>query len=139
MMAVSGVLPVSDTGVGRIIYPVRYGWVICIKCIGIILLFVLTVFLCLGSYWKNDVDFHAEEVEREQGVTVTAIPGYISAHTWTPDNSNWHLVVSDSSVPVDAVAKAKDEHVLYTYENLKPGGSFWFESEEPFIISVVAG
>ena len=111
---------------------VRYGLILKIG----ILLFVITFIQCSVSHFKKEFDFHLEESKPEQGVTMTVTTGIISAHTWTPENSNCHQVISDSSVIIEAEVKNAKGQIIFTYDCLHPGDSFWFYSEEPCLVIV---
>jgi hypothetical protein len=114
---------------------VPYGWIIKTG----ILLFVLTILLCSISYEKWELDFHTHELDHlDEVVTVTASGGYISAYIRPPENGNWHLITSNSSVPVDTFAQTEDGSYSLVYDNLQPGGSFWFEFVEPCVVTFVA-
>lgn len=115
---------------------VRYGRIEWLIINGLCLLFVITFFLCLANYVERDSDFNRDKPNNEP--TVTATPGYISVSTETIDNTNKHLVISNSSISVDATVQAKDGRVLFTSWGLLPGSSFCFKSEEPLTITASA-
>lgn len=120
-----------ETTAGK--FKVRYGWIEWVKIDrAICLLFVITLFLCLSLYVKLHSDFDLDEPNNEPTVNATA--GYISISTETLDNTNKHLVVSNSSIPMDAAFEAEDGSTLFTIWDLLPGSSFCFESEEPLTI-----
>jgi len=124
-----------DATVGKV--KVRYGWVEWLTIDRIIcLLFVITLFLCRANNVEWHSDFNLDKPNNEP--TVIANAGYISIFTETLDNTNKHLVVSNSSIPVDAAFKAEDGRVLFTAWDLLPGSSFCFESEEPLTITASA-
>jgi hypothetical protein len=125
----------ADEGIA--VYPVRYGLVLKIG----ILLFLITFFLCRGNNGNWDVDSHFDEFNNQpinKPVTITVSSGVIAAHIYNLDNSNWHQVISDSTVSVGAEVKVQGGSILFTYENLPPGDSFWFETEEPCVVTIVA-
>jgi hypothetical protein len=113
---------------------VPYGWILKVG----ILLFVFTAIQCSANYWKIDIDFHEEDINREQGVTLTVSPGFISARTSTALNNDWHQIISDSTVPIDAEVKAENGNSIFIYDTLLPGDSFYFQSQEPCVVTIVA-
>lgn len=120
----------------------RYGLEEWIKTnLGFYLRFAMTFFLCLGIIivGRNyNFDPNIFKLNNQPPVSVTASPGYISLSAEILDNSNTVQVVSHSTVPVDAVVKAKDERDLFTYFRLMPGKSFYFEYEEPCTVIAAA-
>jgi len=86
-------------------------------------------------------EFHLDidETNSQPAVSVTADSAFVGISHEVLDNSNMVEVVSHSSVSVDAVVKAEDGRDLFTYSNLMPGESFYFEYDEPCTIAVTAG
>jgi hypothetical protein len=117
----------------------RYGLAILIKYSGYFLLFVFTLILCATLFPKLDVNFDKKIKIEDKGVTVTVTPAYISFKTTTPENSNWHLVTSNSSIQIDTTVTGVTGQLVFIYENLPPNDSYWFESNQPCIISGSAG
>jgi len=123
---------------------VSYGWVWVVKTLGIVLLILMTLFVCQGkSDGEWQIDFHPEKPNSEKpnsepAVTVTASGGYISISRQILDNSNTVQVVSTSSVPVDIVVRGEDGRELLTYFGLMPGEPFCFEYEQPCTIVAAA-
>jgi len=85
-------------------------------------------------------EFHLDidETNSQPAVSVTASPGLIGISHEVLDNGNTVQVFSHSSVPVDAVVKAKDGRDLFTYFGLMPGESFYFKNDKPCTITAVA-
>jgi hypothetical protein len=119
-----------------------YGWVILRIYAGIILVYVFTLLLCSGLQGELDADLHVHDFDKaerfEQGVSVVVTPGYISARTLSSENSSRHQVISDSSIPVDVVAWTEDGDIIFTFDNLRPGGSISFVPQEPCTVSFSA-
>jgi hypothetical protein len=75
--------------VERTIQKSPYGWIIKIIYKGWLLLFIITLFLCLGNFRQQDFDFHKNESNHNISVrepvnasyaeiTITATPNYIN-------------------------------------------------------------
>jgi hypothetical protein len=117
-----------DAVAERVIERVPYGWLVRIG----VLLFLITLFLCRGTYGMWDIDSHIIEFNDEP-VIVTAGGGYLSndiaTNIWSTNNGMWHLITSNSSVQEDIIVKANDGLILYTYKGLLPGRSIYFEAD----------
>jgi hypothetical protein len=114
---------------------VPYGRVFVIKILGLILLCLLTYFLCPGKIFKEShIDFHVDEIDNH--VTISTEYGFVGTSSEFVDNGI--KVISTSTIPVDAVVKTQTGRYLFTVYKLQPGDSFYFKPEESVIVSVAA-
>jgi len=124
--------------VGRV--KVQYGWIEWVKTPrGFLLLLVVTLFLCLAmgnGKWHGEFHLDIDRSNNEPTVAVTVSPGLIALSAESLDNGTTVQAVSHSSVPIDAIVKARD--MCDTYWGLMPGEFFNFKSEEPCTITAVA-
>lgn len=116
-----------------------YGWIIKIDYRYWFLLFVITVFLCSGSILYTDLDLHPDDTIRENEVTMTVIPGLLSIDTMKFYDTNWYLVISNSTVPIDIEAQNLSGQFIFSLDNLMPTSYFWYYPEEPSRIIAAAG
>jgi hypothetical protein len=124
----------ASDSVGEItVWRVPYGW---ITIIGFLIL--LTTLFQNRVTPDKDFDFHAHEWTNESSVTITTSPEVLGGNIYTPDNSNWHLFTSYSTMPIRAEVKFQSGSILSGDQNLTPNSNFWYETVEPNTITIWA-
>jgi hypothetical protein len=126
---------ILDYNTGILRRPTPYGW---ITQSGF-LLFVISLLLCWVLPNENHFDFHAHELPANTnvGITISIGNGVLSLHV-DPLEMNSYQVTSDSTIPVMAEVKDQNGNILFTFNDIQPGGSAIFNTTEPCVVTAWA-